>query len=153
MRIVKGCFLVCAVVFASGCGTMFSGTSEEVTITSNPSGANVHIDGRKRGETPVNTELSSTDNHTIEVRKQGYREEVATVTPDVNGGYVALDFFFTGLLGILVDASTEGWKTISPNQIGVTLERKSSATDETDDTGEASDSTGPVSLLGPSGRR
>jgi hypothetical protein len=153
MRLVTGCLLVCAALFATGCGTLLSGTNEPLTITSEPSGAEVRIDGEKRGRTPLSTSLASTENHTIEVRKDGYREEVATVTSEVNGGYVVLDVLLTGFVGIIIDAATGGWKTMSPNQIAVTLERESSATEQTDDAADPSDTTGPVSSLGPPARR
>ena len=50
--------LLFASTLLSGCATIFSGTSDEISFESEPEGAGIYIDGVKRGETPATVSVS-----------------------------------------------------------------------------------------------
>lgn len=61
-----------ATVYMSGCATVFTGDSAEVSVRSVPSGALVYDDnGAMLGRTPCKVDLSK-DSRVIELRKKGY---------------------------------------------------------------------------------
>jgi hypothetical protein len=51
-----------------------------LTITSEPSGAGVQVDGVPQGTTPLELANVSAGNHTVEIRKTGYVPETGNVT-------------------------------------------------------------------------
>ena len=55
-----------------GCATLTYGTSQSVDIWSSPDGANVTVDGRNLGTTPVRTDLRRGQSHVVHVEKDGY---------------------------------------------------------------------------------
>jgi len=66
---------LCSVVVLGGCATMFSRTSDEISIDSDPKGAEVSIDGEVIGVTPLKTVVARDTLGTkyITVKKKGYR--------------------------------------------------------------------------------
>ncbi len=71
-----------AVLTGSGCATLLKGSNEQVMVSSDPSGANVSINGQQTGTTPYVTTVPSSQNLQIEVSKPGY--QTASVTDDAN---------------------------------------------------------------------
>lgn len=65
------CFFTVGVL-SSGCATIFSGTSDRITIESEPPGAKIRIDGLDRGRTPA----------TIKVKRPGLAVNVVTLLLD-----------------------------------------------------------------------
>lgn len=71
--------LVAVLLSTSGCATLFSGSSDEVTFESEPSGAMVRINGIDKGETPVTVSVDRdavwfSDRKQITMLKDGYEE-------------------------------------------------------------------------------
>ena len=56
----------------AGCASVIHGTDQTVTITSQPSGAQVLIDGQSFGVTPLTVKLKKNKYETIMVKKRGY---------------------------------------------------------------------------------
>ena len=111
-----------AVVMLSGCAAIFKGTSEEVNFYSKPSGAEVYVNGQYRGTTPIlNLKLKSDKNYFIEIKKDGFVTHTTTINSELSIGYLVLDVLFTGLIGIVIDASTGAWYTFDENDIGAVL--------------------------------
>lgn len=113
--------IVAAGLFSS-CATIIHGTSQDVGVSSSPSGAVVKVDNEKRGETPVVTELSRDENHTIKIKMDGYQTYETTVTSGVSG-WVVGNILFGGLIGLAVDAITGGMYKLTPEQIEANLDR------------------------------
>lgn len=60
-----------------GCATLFSGTSDRVKFESEPSGAEVVIDGIERGTTPTTISVSRDINDKrVTLQKEGYSDKV-----------------------------------------------------------------------------
>jgi hypothetical protein len=65
-----------------GCATMLKGTNEQLMVASDPSDANVSINGQNEGTTPYETTIPSSRNLQIEVSRSGY--QTATIEDDTN---------------------------------------------------------------------
>lgn len=80
-----------------GCAGIIKGTSQTITITSEPEGATVLIDGQERGVTPLTVKLKKNKYSSIMVKKKGY----STRNQPLEKKYDA-----TALLNIFWDSST-----------------------------------------------
>jgi hypothetical protein len=78
--------LLCSVLLlsTSACGTLFSGTSELVTITSEPEKSKVYVNGAYIGITPASVSLKRDQDHVILVKKEGFDDATATLTRKFN---------------------------------------------------------------------
>ncbi len=73
----------------SGCATIFSGTSDNVTFTSDPSNVKIYFDGRYMGTTPLTFEVprvgfAVANLKTIKAEKQGYKKQEFTLQTEFN---------------------------------------------------------------------
>ena len=69
-----------------------------VSIRSQPSGANVTIDGSYRGQTPLDVTLRPDRRYRVALNKAGYREATREITVDAAGGD-AVSFALRAVLG------------------------------------------------------
>ena len=111
------------VLMLGGCATIFKGTTEEVNFYSRPPGAEVYVNGQFRGYTPLlKLTLKSNRDYHIEIRKDGFVTHSTVIHSDLSIGYLILDVVFTGLIGVIIDASTGAWYTLDENDIGAVLQ-------------------------------
>ena len=121
----RHCFFALANLFALiGCGTIMHGPRQLVTVQSTPVGAILHVSpGSDTGSTPLTLNLERKRHYTITLTSPGYTSATVELRPDVGIGTAFADGFFTGMIGLVVDAidgSLYGLKPESPN---VTLSR------------------------------
>lgn len=55
----------------AGCATIMHGTTQQVAVSSSPTGAKMAVNGMDRGVTPVIADLKRKDNHVIRVTMEG----------------------------------------------------------------------------------
>jgi len=103
-----------------GCATIMHGTSQNIGISSTPTGALVSVDNKRYGKTPLVTKLSRKDNHIIKIEMNGYQPFESTITRSVSG-WVWGNIVFGGLIGLAVDAISGGLYKLSPEQVAGTL--------------------------------
>lgn len=123
--------LFAAAIFAgalAGCGALFNAGPAQVTFNSEPSGAEVFIDGNRYGTTPLVVDLSKKENYAITFRMDGHEEQVRTISNRVSGTYVILDIL-GGLLPIVIDAATGAWYVLDTNSVSVTMTETSGQLD------------------------
>lgn len=103
-----------------GCATLIHGPSQEVTVESTPSEAQVEVDGRPVGETPVTTVLARDREYSVRIYRDGYEPHQTTLRPgrSIWAAVNALNLFVPGLL---VDASTGALHTLEPGAITAEL--------------------------------
>jgi dipeptide/tripeptide permease len=121
----KKVLVISAAVLATGlilvgCTTIMHGTSQDIGISSTPSGALVSIDNKSFGKTPLFAKLSRKDNHLVKIEMAGYQPFEATITRSVSG-WVWGNVLFGGLIGLAVDGISGGLYKLSPEQIVATL--------------------------------
>lgn len=63
----------------TGCSTSSFLATDRLKVDSNPAGAEVWVNGEKRGTTPVELSLVSTDVYELQLRREGFRTERVTV--------------------------------------------------------------------------
>src|ERR1700704_2014308 len=110
-----------AVVLCS-CASIIHSTHQDVGISSNPTGAQVSVDGQVKGATPVVANLTRKDNHIVRIELAGYKPYETTLTRKVSG-WVWGNIVFGGLIGLAVDAITGGLYDVRPEQISGQLSK------------------------------
>lgn len=100
----------------AGCATVMNGTSQDIGVSSSPTGASVKINGQNFGTTPVVAKLSRKDNHTVKLEMPGYAPHEMVLTKSVSG-WVWGNIVFGGVVGLAVDAISGGIYKLSPEQV------------------------------------
>lgn len=104
-------FIVILLLFTfslQSCATLFSGSYDEVTLSSEPSGAKILVNGMDEGNTPKTIRLKKSKEYTIEFVKDGFQNKSLRMTYGLGAGWLILDIL-SGLVGIIVDAATGNW--------------------------------------------
>ncbi len=117
----KPLLLVALAVALTGCASILNDTSPPVTITSDPPGADVTVDGHYVGRTPLMTELSTKTSHQIKIEKDGYRGRTQFIQSNTGALWVVLDVL-SGLVPIIIDAVTGDWAELETENVNVVLE-------------------------------
>jgi len=115
-----GIGIASAVVLA--CATIVHGSSQTVGISSQPTGANITVDGLVVGKTPVGAKLSRKDLHKVSITMEGYQPFEITTTRKTSG-WVWGNLVFGGLIGLAVDAITGGIYVVRPEQVSGQLSK------------------------------
>lgn len=108
----------------AGCATIFSGGPDPVQFGSSPEGAEVIVNGKKMGVTPVTLKLEPSKTYVVTFRKEGFEDASATLNTHVSAGWVVLDIF-AGVIGVAIDAATGDWKSFDEGQQYVELTPRS----------------------------
>ena len=110
-----GCFLI------SGCASMFGDNTRDVKVDSNPKGADIFIDGTRRGTTPAVVTLPSYiyGGKEIVLKKKDYSDQTITVNSKFQP--VTIWNLFNGF-GFIVDAATGDVLKIDPRDLNVSAD-------------------------------
>jgi hypothetical protein len=103
----------------AACASIMNGDREEVRIMAFPSGAEITVDGRKRGNDSVECELARGTEHYIDVREDGYRSahiRTGAGVADWYWGNVVMAFLYSW-----IDLRSGAAYTVRPNPILVEL--------------------------------
>jgi hypothetical protein len=105
-----------ALVFVlSGCGAIIHGTRQAITATSTPDSATVTTNPPSGSTvTPATLHLERRHTYVLTFEKAGYSSATVEIQNRLSGGIVFLDVVLTGLVGVVVDATTGGWYHLSP---------------------------------------
>lgn len=120
----QGVAALVLVAFA-GCATIFTGSSDNVGIMSEPQGGKVYINGNFMGNTPATLNLKRDKDYNIMVKKDGYEPASATLTRSFNA--VAI-LNLAGLLCWVVDIVTGAMWKFDRDAVTVTLEKSGTKT-------------------------
>lgn len=104
----------------TACASIMHGTSQDVGISSSPTGAKVMVDNLQGANTPYVAKLSRKDNHIVKITMDGYAPAELTLTKSVSG-WVWGNVVFGGLIGLAVDAISGGLYNLTPDQLQATL--------------------------------
>jgi hypothetical protein len=117
MRVSKYASVLLVFLLVTSCATIFKGATDPINFGSNPVGAEVYVDGKLMGKTPLNLELTSKKTYVIDF-KIGDQTKTVNLTNKVGVGWIILDVL-AGLVPIIVDAATGSWYQLSPKDINV----------------------------------
>lgn len=96
-----------SVLLLSGCATVFKGTDQVLTITSDPDGATVRIDGKPVGVTPLSTKVKKNSADSIMIEKEGYRTETMPLDKKFDGITLLSIFWDLGTTDFVTGAAYE----------------------------------------------
>lgn len=101
----------------SSCATIMSGQKQQVSFSTEPSGAEITVIGKKSeniiGSTPLTTKIKRSS-HMVKFKKEGYREYEYTFNKQFNGWYLG-NFLIGGLPGMIVDLIVGSYTNIDDN--------------------------------------
>ncbi len=104
-----------------GCASIMHGTTQQIAVSSSPTGAKVTVNGMDRGVTPVIADLKRKDNHVVRVTLDGYQPFEMALTRSVSG-WVWGNLVFGGIPGLAIDAISGGLYKLSPEQVMAQLQ-------------------------------
>ncbi len=84
----QGIALIVSVSFCasiSGCATLMCGTSQNVPVSSNPTGADLQVDGSGSFTTPTTLRLERKRDHILVFTKDGYDQQSVTLLHVIGG--------------------------------------------------------------------
>lgn len=120
MRLIIFLVIVSMTAAQFGCASIVSGQSQKISVESVPPGAQVAVDGRPTGKTPLATKVSRNRNHEIRIALEGYDEESRVTYQGYN--YVTLgNILVGGIIGMVVDLATGAGYSVKPDRFVVTL--------------------------------
>jgi hypothetical protein len=114
--------IIVSVILAS-CATLFHGSTDTVSFSSEPDIAKVYVNGNLLGTTPVQLQLKSKNSYTLEFKKEGYETKTVVLNNSVGGGWIVLDIL-GGLIPIVVDAATGNWYGLDQDHVNAVLEQQ-----------------------------
>lgn len=116
-------FLLITFIYLNGCATIFSGSSEDVSLESDPPKAKVLLNGSSMGKTPLTLKLQKGKSYIIEFIKEGYENKTLNLSYSLGAGWLILDIL-SGLIGIIVDAATGNCNKFEYSNYKAVLEEK-----------------------------
>ncbi len=123
----------------SGCGAMFNGSTKSIHINASPSGTKLSTQPPTGDFTaPTTLQLERKNAYVLNFSKEGYNSASVQIQKKAQFGIILLDVLFTGLIGVVVDATTGAWNNLSPDQVSVSLEKLEGASVDGPDTIEIS---------------
>jgi hypothetical protein len=124
--------LVFCFAFCVGCATVFTGTKDDLAITSEPDQAHFKVFSAggalgsaepglliAQGVTPQVVELSRKNAYIVKVKLKGYQEAVVKVNQDFN--YWVICSAVCGVIGVGIDALSGAFWNLDREQIAFTL--------------------------------
>lgn len=124
MRLLKHIAGFVLVLLFSGCASLIHGPTQMVVITSQPTGANVSVNGRHVGTTPYVTELrrsgvkteSGFADHVIGITREGYMPFMTEIDRRFDGWFLG-NILLGGLIGMAIDAANGSMYVLDPSGI------------------------------------
>ncbi len=122
MHRVEGLIVVAAVLALVGCATIIHGGTQEIRVTSQPSGAVVRIPGLAT-TTPGVLKLQRRKLYTLVFEKEGYKPVEVQLKKTVDG-WLFGNIIFGGLVGLAIDFGTGAAYKLTPAEVNVVLGRQ-----------------------------
>ncbi len=123
-KFIKAFILAVVSITMMSCATLFSPKKNpQVTVQSTPMDAEVYINGEYVGNTPLVRKLSHKEEHSITVRKEGYRQQNRALVNRVGGGWIVLNIL-GGLIPIIVDLATGDWYELEEESVHILLQEE-----------------------------
>jgi len=107
-------------ILGGGCASIVKGTTQAIPVSSDPTGADVKLDGNKVGQTPMKIDVKRKSDHLLTIEKTGYQVESVAITRNI-GGAVFGNIIAGGLIGWGVDAISGAQWNLTPSTINIAL--------------------------------
>lgn len=119
-KLIAGTLIAMLLVSATGCATSHIRYQSKLSVTSEPDGVEVFVNGERVGTTPIVLELAANQSYAIEYRKPGYE----TVTRYVHSNVAAESQFLGAIVRQILfcdEAPTETWVHSDPKPVKIIL--------------------------------
>jgi hypothetical protein len=120
LKSLVGSLIIVILIIFSGCATIIHGTTQDLSITTDPSGADLNVDGQEHYKSPAKITMKRKDDHVIEVNMDGYQKETVNIKSVVSGA-VAGNIIAGGLIGWGIDAASGGQYRLVPENVDLRL--------------------------------
>lgn len=114
-------FIAAIILTFNSCATLFKGSTEAISYSSDPAGAKVYVNGQLMGTTPFQLQMKSSQIYTIEFRKEGFQSKTVVLNNSVGAEWVILDVL-GGLVPVIIDAATGDWYSLDQPAVSAALE-------------------------------
>lgn len=118
--VIKILFIVFITTIFGGCAVILAPRTHPLSVSSEPHGADVYVNGFKMGSTPIELNLTADKSYTIEFRKEGYESVTRIVNTRVGAGWIVLDVI-CGLVPVVIDAATGSWNQLDQDAVNASL--------------------------------
>lgn len=107
-----------------GCASIMTGTSQQVSFASDPSGAKVDIQPSGfQGTTPFTVDLKKGRGYIATARKEGYEKAVQSIGTTFNGWFIG-NILLGGIIGMIVDLADGAYMNLDRDTVNFRLEPK-----------------------------
>jgi hypothetical protein len=120
MRLSQALLTLFLLVALNGCATLMHGTTQDIDITTEPSGADLLLDGELYYKSPAVITMKRKHDHTVEISQAGYKREAVEIKGTLSWA-VAGDFLAGGAIGYGIDAATGAQRRLVPEKVEVRL--------------------------------
>ncbi|MCK4665268.1 PEGA domain-containing protein [Candidatus Dependentiae bacterium] len=122
-RIIQIFFLLILSFNIFSCATILKGTSQNIYIKSEPEQAEVYVNYKLIGETPITLNLDYKNEYWIDIKKEGYQTYHIKMNKKFQFGWLIIDlvnpfFYYT----IPADLGTGAWFKFTPKEIDIKLD-------------------------------
>ncbi len=121
MKKISNFIILLIVLLSASCATIFSGSRQQVAVSSNPPTARVFVNGQDAmASTPCYLDLKRKSKQNITLKKDGYEDVNLTIKGKFNATTLVnfLGFGFFGPIGIGIDYATGAAYRYSPSIYG-----------------------------------
>lgn len=120
--IAKRVVAMVAALLIAGCATIMEGKTQKVTFNSVPSGADVYLNGKHLGKTPLTVTLDKPkEDGQLKFSKKGYKD-IEIVASKKMSSWLLGNIIFGGTFGTSTDYASGAIYEYQPNNFQVTLE-------------------------------
>jgi hypothetical protein len=112
--------MVATLGLTQGCASLIKGSSQSIPVSSDPSAADILLDGKLVGQTPKTLALKRENNYLITIQKTGFEQQSVAVVKNI-GGAVWGNVLAGGLVGWGVDAASGAQYNLLPASVSVKL--------------------------------
>lgn len=119
----SGC-LVIALLASTGCASLIDPGPDFVPVSSNPTAAEVYLDGRRVGRTPLTLEVHRKADAIVTVYHEGGSPPLSYWVPVVNNGAYFGNLLFGGVVGMIIDIAAQNAVKHSQTPLIFDLERQ-----------------------------
>jgi hypothetical protein len=121
MRFPQALLLLFLLIALNGCATIIHGTTQDISVTTDPADADLLVDGREHYKSPANITMKRKDDHTVEISREGYKSETVAIKGTMSLA-VAGNFLAGGAIGYGIDAATGAQRRLEPEKVAVRLQ-------------------------------
>jgi len=120
MRLPNALLTLFLLIALNGCATIIHGTTQDIGITTDPSGADLLVDGQLHYKSPAVITMKRKDDHTVEISQEGYKSEKIDIKGTISAAVLG-DFLAGGAIGYGIDAATGAQRRLVPEKVEVRL--------------------------------